>query len=533
MQLAIPLPKTPNGRVYRFSPNEQAHPRHFVLGDAPQDFVITEAARARMKLEPRSKQMVCPYSSTVADESDFTHPEDVKAALKVVEHAAVSDIEAELARIFGSVNRSQSRNSLVRIEAKVRQSPRPTPRFSRNDLLRDLACDHCGRAYGVFAIGLFCPDCGAPNLRLHFAREADLVRRQVELANAQTEANHELAYRLLGNAHEDVLTAFEATLKTVYLYGVSRQTADGVIAKPVRNDFQNVELAQGRLSEFGIDPFDCLNGEQLAALKLNIQKRHIIGHNLGVMDAKFAEHAEDARVGETVHIVGEEVCLFAELGQRVVNELDSWLAGSAAPMPLAAIPASTDEVACETSGGDTVVATSRMGELGLAPIALRLALWIAKQSESGLDADFVSDTELLNDFSDASLRDLEEAVAELELDGFITSVVSGGDLPHIKPTLDLFATFDPEVTGHDPTHDAAEFAKLVLEGEEDVDVAALHTKCEWPERRFNPAIGLLVSQIDEGHVSGSYGTDYPTHSFHVSPTDRVRLKRFIARVGGE
>ena len=33
-------------------------------------------------------------------------------------------------------------------------------------------CDHCGRDYGVFAIGLFCPDCGAPNLRLHFAREA-------------------------------------------------------------------------------------------------------------------------------------------------------------------------------------------------------------------------------------------------------------------------------------------------------------------------------------------------------------------------
>jgi hypothetical protein len=34
MQLSIPSPRTPDGRAYRYSPNEDAHPRHFVLGDA-------------------------------------------------------------------------------------------------------------------------------------------------------------------------------------------------------------------------------------------------------------------------------------------------------------------------------------------------------------------------------------------------------------------------------------------------------------------------------------------------------------------
>jgi len=33
MELAIPLPRTPEGRVYRYSPNADAHPRHFVIGD--------------------------------------------------------------------------------------------------------------------------------------------------------------------------------------------------------------------------------------------------------------------------------------------------------------------------------------------------------------------------------------------------------------------------------------------------------------------------------------------------------------------
>ena len=43
-------------------------------------------------------------------------------------------------------------------------------------------------------------------------REKELVRRQIELAEeVQTRGNQELAYRLPGNAHEDVLTALKPT----------------------------------------------------------------------------------------------------------------------------------------------------------------------------------------------------------------------------------------------------------------------------------------------------------------------------------
>jgi hypothetical protein len=33
-------------------------------------------------------------------------------------------------------------------------------------------------------------------------------------------------------------------------------------------------------------------------LKINIQKRHVIGHNLGVIDDKFVPFDPDAKVGE-------------------------------------------------------------------------------------------------------------------------------------------------------------------------------------------------------------------------------------------
>jgi hypothetical protein len=287
MDLGIPLPRTPDGRVYRYSPNPEAHPRHFVLGDFDEAFTWSDAQRARMKQDPRSKQTVCPYSGIIEDDAAFTHPDDEKAALAIVQDAATRDVEDELGRIFSGFNQRSSGRGLFSIDMTYTPSKRyrAKPRFMRRDLARELRCDHCSRDYAVYAIGLYCADCGAPNLHLHFAREVELVTKQVELATAQAELSEELAYRLLGNAHEDVLTAFEATLKTVYLHGMLLAGAKAADIKPVKNEFQNVERAQERYTDLDIDPFKILDGKALDVLKLNIQKRHIIGHNLGIIDA--------------------------------------------------------------------------------------------------------------------------------------------------------------------------------------------------------------------------------------------------------
>ena len=325
MELSFPLPRTPEGRVYRYSPNAQAHPRHFVLGEVESSFVANEDAKPQMKLVPHSPQTVCPYSGVVAEDGQFNHPEDIEAAFNLMKHAVFADAEESLGDLVKGLSRNSSRNRFLKIETKTSRVARPRPRFSRLDLIRELVCDHCGRDYGVFAIGLFCPDCGAPNLSLHFGREVELVRAQVKIAESQRSEHQELAYRLLGNAHEDVLTALEATLKTVYIFGAITRSLSEVPAKPIKTDFQNIDAARQRFLELNIALFTNLNDKELATLKLNIQKRHIIGHNLGVMDTKFAEHAVDARIGETIQIVAEDILKFAEISQRVVDQLDTWL----------------------------------------------------------------------------------------------------------------------------------------------------------------------------------------------------------------
>ena len=202
-------------------------------------------------------------------------------------------------------------------------------------------CTICGREYGVYALALFCPDCGSPNVALHFRREIELVGEQVALADElDGKGKVEMAYRLMGNAHEDVLTAFEATLKAVHAHLVRThlpEQADKLTGKKiVGNAFQNVERGRKLFARLGLDPFEGLSDDEIAHIRLNAEKRHVLGHNLGVADEHYASFAEDLEPGETVTLIGEDVRRFGALCLNVVERLDDSLVPGASITPSAA-----------------------------------------------------------------------------------------------------------------------------------------------------------------------------------------------------
>ena len=526
MKLGYPAPRTPNGRVYRFSPNEQAHPRHFVLGDVVADINVTDAFRARMKHDPRTTQTVCPYSGTVAEDGAFVHPDDIKAAVEMVKHDAVQDVQDALSEMLKNAFKgSSSNNSFIKVSASVKRSmPKPKPRFARQDLMRELVCDHCGRDYGVFAISLFCPDCGAPNLRLHFVREAELVDDQVSLAEEIAVDKEELAYRLLGNAHEDVLTAFEATLKTVYLHG-KLTTSNSPLPK-VGNDFQNVGKALKRFEELCLNPFNSLTEDEMEELQLNIQKRHVIGHNLGVVDDKFATHDNDARVGETVNLVGDDIRKFAAISQKVIDNLDTWLGGSPSPTIQSPLLSMTKEPKSTLADPKNLMAL----DLQLSLFARKVGVWIAEHCSDGR-CTHVNLEEFKAAFAENSENELEEAIAELETDGFVQmSRTMGGGMPHFRPTLDLYLTFDGSAFGRDPIADTVTVAELALAGSDSVNAEGVFSQTGWDIRRFNPVFEHVASQIPDGRVNRSCGTQFSVSFFCLLPEDRVRVKRLISRL---
>ena len=338
MQVALPPPTSPSGKVYQYSPNPDANPRLFLIGDAPDERTIADAARERIRRQPGPGETVCPYSGFIGPDEDFTHAEDIEAIKKHVIWMVENDVNDFLGDWAKDFNRQQPRGGFISMKMEHKPRRRPKPLAIREDLLRSLECADCGREYGVYALALFCPDCGAPNIALHFQREIALVDEQIGIADDLSENGRvEIAYRLMGNAHEDVLTAFEATLKTVHSHLVRTHLPEDVEKltgkKAVGNAFQNIERGRKLFEKLGIDPFANLAENEIKHIRLNAEKRHVLGHNLGVADEHYASFAEDLEPGETVTLIGDDIRRFGVLCLKVVERLEDSLLPNATINP--------------------------------------------------------------------------------------------------------------------------------------------------------------------------------------------------------
>jgi hypothetical protein len=325
MELNVPLPKTPSGKVYRWCPNGECTPRLFLLGDAqrPEGLDVSQLRRA-----PGERGTTCPYCGTDAYDAEFNYGDDIEAVQESIEWAASRDISDYMEELTKDFNRSQPSGGWLSVKMDSKPDSTPEPRAWREDLIRNLACDVCGREYGVYAIALFCPDCGSRNLHVHFEREIEIVLQQIDLAEQVSEdGNRELSYRLLGNAHEDVVTAFETYQKAFFRYAV-RQSHDGgqaermISKRAIGSRFQNLMKAKDLYKNLSLDPFSVLTPDELELMRLNIEKRHVIGHNLSIADEAYCHTEQREKPGTTVEILADEVSEFAKTAQKVVVELE-------------------------------------------------------------------------------------------------------------------------------------------------------------------------------------------------------------------
>ncbi len=325
MELNVPLPITPSGKICRWCPNGECTPRLFLLGHArrPERLEVSQLRRA-----PGERGTTCPYCGTDADDAEFNYGDDIEAVQERIEWAALRDISDYMEELTRDFNRSQPRGGLLSVKMEFEADAPPEPRAWREDLVRNLACDLCGREYGVYAIALFCPDCGSANLHVHFEREIEIVLQQIDLAEQLSEeGNRELSYRLLGNAHEDVLTAFETYQKAFFRYAVRKRHDDGqaermISKQAIGSRFQNPKKAKDLYEKLSLNPFSVLTTDEMELMQLNIEKRHVIGHNLSIADEAYCRAEQREEPGTTVEILADEVSEFAKTAQKVVVELE-------------------------------------------------------------------------------------------------------------------------------------------------------------------------------------------------------------------
>jgi len=333
-EVQVPLPRSASGKIYRYCPSEECTPRLFQLGAAPEERPNAPESAADRHREPGTPGTTCPYCGRVDEDDAFTWQRDIEHAKRILVHDAMEAVQDYLREMVSEFNRGMPTRGLITARMDFQPGHTFRPRLFREDLLRDISCHACARRYGVYAISLFCPDCSAVNLLDHFSRESELVSRQSELADqARSSQKLELAYRLLGNAHEDVLTAFETALKTVYGHLVRHKLPDQadelLSTRTLGSAFQNIDKARKLFGAIGVDLFSELDERDHASLRLNIEKRHVIGHNLGLVDEKYAQFDEVQEPGQTVRLLSEDILQFASTCRSVLAGLEKQISKKA------------------------------------------------------------------------------------------------------------------------------------------------------------------------------------------------------------
>jgi len=54
MLLSMPVPRSPSGKIYQYSPNPEAVPRLFLIGEAPQGRAVAREHLSRIRRQPGS-----------------------------------------------------------------------------------------------------------------------------------------------------------------------------------------------------------------------------------------------------------------------------------------------------------------------------------------------------------------------------------------------------------------------------------------------------------------------------------------------
>lgn len=231
----------------------------------------------------------CPYCGHSGEPNTFFTQEQLKyaesVAIRKLTDAVFNDLkslefEHKPQGMFG-----------IGVSLKVKQSPGLPIRYYREKKLEtEVLCDKCTLRYAIYGVFGWCPDCGVHNSLQILAKNLELANKELKLAET---AEAELANHLIGDALENVVSAFDGFGREV----CSKKASDV--------SFQNLTGARRKVQQtFGFDFADGMSADEWGHACRIFQKRHLLAHKMGVVDAEYVQKANDPGA-----VLGRKICL--------------------------------------------------------------------------------------------------------------------------------------------------------------------------------------------------------------------------------
>jgi hypothetical protein len=306
----VPITPDADGMVGRECPNEQCKTKHFKI------CITNEGHDPDSTVDLSQKELVCPYCGTSLQMQDSITEAQLDWIKSLIYQGVVKTFNDTMEEAFsGCDNVSYTRGDVPEVRPYVEEK-----------LKQIITCDLCQQRYAVYGITFHCPWCGGGAFHQHLDQGAKSIRVLAEEAD-RIGAQHgqQACDWMYGNAYEDVVSLFEGMLKLLYRHAVQKRHTEADAEKlidKIRLNFQRLSGADEFFArDLDIKLFDSIAPKERAALEIVFAKRHVLTHNLGLIDEKYRGQVQSwQRPGAEVPLVRQEILDGLSVVVQIVGE---------------------------------------------------------------------------------------------------------------------------------------------------------------------------------------------------------------------
>lgn len=322
-QFIIPLRPDEDGMIGRECPDKECQPRYFKIFVPESEKEKNEKIEKEESEELSQSEIICPYCGRRGNMQEFHTKEQIEWIKSMIERDLFRSIQDTFKK---ALKPSRSRTgSFLNIEFKPGRLP-SVRHYIEEKLKREVACNKCGQKYAIYGIALHCPFCGGGHIIIHYERSKQIILSLLDSGDVILEkGGKEAFHHHLGNCLEDVVSLFEGFHKSLYSKAIrdrgSREEAKEKISK-MKTNFQRLSGAEKFFrKDLSIEIFAPLTDSEREFLEELFLMRHVITHNLGLVDKKFQEKARSLqRRGEELEISKPDIEKGLNLVDNVIRE---------------------------------------------------------------------------------------------------------------------------------------------------------------------------------------------------------------------
>ena len=259
---------------------------------------------------PDIEDCYCPYCGFHEHHSHFHTKSQIDFATSVAVNAITREFDDSLRQVARNINTFNRRSKgLINLTMQVNSTPTPVRVPEDLKLETYIECTHCTLKYAVYGVYAFCPDCARHNAVQILEKNLEISGKLLEIT---FDKDNELAERLISKSLSDVVSAIDGFGREICRANASK-SSEPLEAEKIR--FQNLQGAQSNVHRyFGFDIASELAESDWETAVQCFQKRHVLEHKSGVVDAEYKRRANDPRA-----IVGRKVRLSRNEVRRLIN----------------------------------------------------------------------------------------------------------------------------------------------------------------------------------------------------------------------